>query len=336
MGDPIRLRVDCLMSGMRFDAMLRELFPDMGVRGWRRLINRKGVLVNGRPGNPGTTMHAGDVVEVVSGKAQNSRHGEVPQARLLGMLGGFYFFAKPALLHTVRVAGSGNPSLEEQLSHLIEPVGRKDVDVGTSSVSAFHCSPIRLLQRLDYETSGIVAGAPSRESQACFRAFERTGCVSKRYVCLLEGELQDEVVVASRIVSEGAGRGRVRVLEENDPDPSRQTLLRPLCDVTCGELPFGVEGADRLMLVGVVIRRGSRHQIRAHAASFGHPLLGDGLYGAKGYIIPDSGGAGVVCPPFFLHHGRITFGGLSMMLHPAWSLPAECRVAMGRWFAEET
>ncbi len=370
-GQRQQLRVDDERSGMRLDAVLGELFPGMGVRGRRRLVERGAILVNGHHGKPGRAVHAGDLIEAVNEQpmrsAQTSQRDGAPLARLLGVKDGFCFFAKPALLHTVRMAGSSEPSLEDQIPRLLAEAGSIPVEEERfQSV----CPHVRLLQRLDFETSGIVAGALSSESQASFRFLERTGCVRKRYVCLLEGELQDEIVVASRIVSDGASRGRVRVLEENDPDPARETRFRPLCGVNSEDLPFDNEVTDRLMLVGVVIRRGSRHQIRAHAASIGYPLFGDALYGSKellrnqltaflslppkiqvlakkkyqdffvkhpkDYILPDSCELAVACPSLLLHHGRISFGGLSFMILPSWPLPAECRLAVDRWFSEET
>ena len=47
------------------------------------------------------------------------------------------------------------------------------------------------------------------------------------------------------------------------------------------------------MLVGCRIRKGARHQIRAHLAAAGHPLAGDSLYGAE-----------LPCPSGFLFASR--------------------------------
>ncbi|MCR5259410.1 MAG: RNA pseudouridine synthase, partial [Desulfovibrio sp.] len=251
----------------------------------------------------------------------------MPQARLLGVRGDFCFFAKPAMLHTVRVAGSREPSLEDQIPRLMaEASGGLGKDGGRQP----NCPLVRLLQRLDFETSGIVAGALSAEAEASFRKLEREGRVSKRYVCLLEGSLQDEAAVSSRLVSDG--RGGVQVRTEDDPDPVRATRLYPLCRIEPSELSASVQGVDALTLAGVVIRRGARHQIRAHAASLGHPLVGDSKYGANGRLVPK---AGKNSPRFLLHHGRLSFNSEFVEFEPAWALPAEAKKAVRSWFADE-
>lgn len=76
------------------------------------------------------------------------------------------------------------------------------------------------------------------------------------------------------------------------------------------------DGKEVLSLVKVKIHRGARHQIRAHLAFMGYPLLGDALYGAKeGTKVPlplSDLGEGY----FFLHYGRLRMPGMT-----AWVLP---------------
>lgn len=327
------LRVDAVRSGMRLDAVLGALFPGMGVRGRRRLVERGAVLLNGRRAKPGQAVQPGDLVEAAGEQSNwfaqtnppNQTNG-VPQARLLGVRGDFCFFAKPAMLHTVRVDGSSEPSLEDQVPSILAAYRRKAVERSAQYVYP----PVRLLQRLDYETSGIVAGALSAKAVAIFRALEREGLLRKRYVCLVEGNLRDEAVVSSRLVSDG--RGGVRALNEDDTDLVRATRLYPLCRLESSELPVNVQGVDTLTLAGVVIRRGARHQIRAHVASLGHPLVGDSLYGAKGNLAMQGG---EVSPRFLLHHGRLAFGGVCTLFEPVWALSSEANVAVHRWFAHE-
>lgn len=329
-GERLSLRVDEARSGMRLDAVLEALFPGMGVRGRRRLVERGSVLLNGRRAKPGQAVQAGDLVEATGEPSNQSVQMEqsngIPQANLLGVRGDFCFFAKPAMLHTVRVDGSSEPSLEDQVPSILDAYRSTAVEASAQYVYP----PVQLLQRLDFETSGIVTGALSAEAVAIFKALEQEGLLRKRYVCLVEGNLQDEVIVSSRLVSDGSGG--VRVVNEDDPDPVRTTRLYPLCRLEPSEISVSVQGVDALTLAGVVIRRGARHQIRAHVASLGHPLVGDSLYGAKGHLVSEDGENS---PRFLLHHGRLAFGGVCMELEPVWALPSKARKAVHRWFAHE-
>ena len=58
-------------------------------------------------------------------------------------------------------------------------------------------------------------------------------------------------------------------------------------------------------LLSCRLETGRTHQIRVHMASIGHPLLGDGLYGAK---CPDKGLEGQCLHAFRLHFTHPTSG----------------------------
>ncbi len=288
--------VDAAHAGRRLDAAL-SLLSDLGVRGRRRLIEDGAVLVNGKRGRSGQTVAAGDVISLLP--PDRAGTDMCPKARLIGIDGDYAFFHKPAGLHTVRLRGRDNGCLEAQAHDLVP--GR---------------SP-ELLQRLDLQTSGIVAAALSPAAAAAFREAERAGAVEKRYACLLAGALSGDRLARGRLVSSGGAS--MRVLDEPDPDAARWTLFTPL------EVLEEADGAPGpFTLAGAIIRRGARHQIRAHAASLGLPLAGDVRYG----------GPALSSGTFFLHHGRLCCLGRAVTAEPdpgaAWdrALPA-CR----RWFA---
>lgn len=151
-------------DGCRVDALLSRLVPGMGVRGRRRFLKEGRALLNGRPVKAGTAVRTGDRLEIVPLKVSSS---SMPEARLLARRGGFRVFFKPALLHTVALAGSGEEScasLEGQIAGLLE---------------GENCC---LLQRLDFATSGLVCGAADEDSASLFRTAEREGRVKKCYV----------------------------------------------------------------------------------------------------------------------------------------------------------
>ena len=148
----------------------------------------------------------------------------------------------------------------------------------------------RLLNRLDAPTSGLVLASCTDGGERRWYRAERIGNTDKLYLALIEGQPLYDFTVARRLDTDT--RNKTRVRHTDDPDPVRHT-------------------------VGCRIRKGARHQIRAHLAAAGHPLAGDSLYGAE-----------LPCPSgFLLHHGRVSLPDFQAFRLPAWLplLPREAQ-----------
>lgn len=318
-------------AGQRLDRVVARLVPEFGLRGRRRLCAEGRVMVNGVPGREAHKVHPGDVVRVVEfcretfkresglpeGPAEPAHAGDL--VRLATRGGHLAALYKPAGLHSESLAGKAADSLQARLDGILPGCAH---------------SP-RLLNRLDFPTSGLVLAALDREGEEQWRRAQDGGQTEKRYLALLEGALDSERVLRQRLALKG--RGRVLVELEAHPDERRHTRLLPLAvlptDETLaaltaesGEPPWQSRGLapDRVTLAGCVILKGARHQIRAHASAAGYPLLGDRRYGSRWFCDDSAGKEGTDGPMapenerFFLHHGRVTLPGFMAWLAPAW------------------
>ena len=314
-GPSAALKIDGSLAGRRLDAALAELVPDMGVRARRRLIERGGVLCNGRRTHaPGQTVRQGDVLEIVAPRAAEtipSSSWDYPLQRphVLADQAPYIFLFKPAGLHTVTLRGSAAPSLEALLPETLPR------------------TPLRLLQRLDFETSGLVCATASPEAEEAFRQAERQDNISKGYLALLLGWLENSVMARAAIDMDGGATVRVR---DAEGEAGRHTRFVPLVRWQAREAAavaqaLGMPDPKReLTLVACRIGRGARHQIRAHAAWLGLPLWGDARYG---------GGSG---PCFFLHHGKFHMAAAACRCLPPWlsalaEAPGDAPAAARRW-----
>jgi 23S rRNA pseudouridine1911/1915/1917 synthase len=131
----------------------------------------------------------------------------------------------------------------------------------------FNPDAIRLVNRLDRETSGIVILAKTRKI-ACRLQYPRRGKVRKLYISILEGEMSSPVTVNQPLGPDPSVNVSVkqRVVEGADSQPAT-TVFHPLA----------VRGG--YTFAGVELGSGRKHQIRAHAEWLGHRILGDKLYG---------------------------------------------------------
>lgn len=129
----------------------------------------------------------------------------------------------------------------------------------------FGDASLRLVHRLDRETSGVLLLADAAGARRWGRAFERR-LVSKQYVAVVHGAMP----AASGTVDLPVG-----------PAPSSEVHVRQGCRSgraarTRWEV---VERGDARTLLRLFPETGRRHQLRAHLEAIGHPIVGDPLYG---------------------------------------------------------
>ena len=160
-------------------------------------------------------------------------------------------------------------------------------------------SGARLCHRLDAQTGGIVlAAADEAVWRQAFEAFRDHAGLRKEYAALTLGEFREGEGALDAWLVKDARRGEVRVVHRQvaGAKPIR-TLYR-------------VEGARGPGLYRVRLEpvTGRTHQLRAHMADFGHPILGDDRYGDR--EANKRLGAGRLC----LWHERLTVSGDSPLV----------------------
>lgn len=272
--------VEAAHDGARLDRALEALVPGSGLRERRRLIEGGRVLVEGRKAPAGLKVRAGQRLALLPREEEPAP----PPVPVIAAAGGYAALNKPAGLHSASLAGGGGQSVEAMLPAL------------------FPGKTARLLNRLDFLTSGIVLAALS---PGAAKAFARLapGQVLKEYLAMVRGELAEPLELMRALDTDD--RRRTRVLGKLDRDPRNWTLVWPEA-----ALPGG------LTLVRVRIQAGARHQIRAHLAAANLPIVGDPLYGEP---LQESGEQG---EGLRLHHRLMEFPGFSARCEPAW-LPSQ-------------
>lgn len=257
-------RIDASLAGKRLDAGLARFLPDLGLRARRRLVASGNVSLNGQPAAASRKLKSGDLLGIVlpeqpgTAEARAQDDGQAPG--LLASQGDYLFFYKPRGLHSAALAGGSHPSLE---------------GLGASLAPDANGAAPRLLQRLDYNTSGIICAARNESAGQFFRKSESSGKCLKFYLALLRGELTAPEI--ARQALDCARRKKSRILKQDAPR-LLWTRFEPLLTFPARQiLPEAPDTAATIVLCS--IHRGQRHQIRAHAAAIGYPLIGDPLYG---------------------------------------------------------
>lgn len=255
----IALIVEDREEGIRLDRFLRARFPWLPARSVRFAIEAGEVRVNGAAGVKGDALHAGDRISIRRVAEEGDwlpEPGELPGAFVLHKDESVAVLEKPPDVHTEPQRPKEPGTLAGFLLHRFPFVARISPVPG-----------LTLLTRLDYATSGAVPAALGEPSFAFLTREREQGRIRKVYACVVAGRLRETIVLSGRIDSGGGTCVKVRS-GGREPDPLRWTTVTPVR-----------EGKDAT-LVRAEIRRGKRHQIRAHLAAAGFPILGDRRYSA--------------------------------------------------------
>lgn len=145
---------------------------------------------------------------------------------------------------------------------------------------------IRIVNRLDKDTSGIVIFAKNEYIQECLIKQMKTKELKKEYLAIVTGYLQKK----SNTLCFPISRKESSIIERT---------VNPNGDIAITHYNV-LKEQNNLSLVHVFLETGRTHQIRVHFSHINHPILGDTLYGTSSSLINRQA----------LHSYKITF------LHP--------------------
>lgn len=130
---------------------------------------------------------------------------------------------------------------------------------------------IRIVNRLDRNTSGIVIFAKNEYIQECLIKQMKTNEFKKEYLAIAKGILESK----SGTLNFPIARKEGSIIERTVSSDGDSAITH--YDV--------VKEFNNLSLVHIVLGTGRTHQIRVHFSHIGHPILGDTLYGSPSELI---------------------------------------------------
>jgi 23S rRNA pseudouridine1911/1915/1917 synthase len=173
-------------------------------------------------------------------------------------------FCDNHLLVAVKPAGlltqpdeSGKPSLEERAKSWIKKEFKKPGNV------FLHC-----IHRLDKPVSGLVLFARTSKALSRLNEQSRNLEIQRMYLAEVEGILSQKEGRLDHYLIHGDHSAIVAKEGDRDAKHARLTYT------TLRFLPHST-------LVSIELETGRYHQIRAQFSAIGHPVVGDGRYGAK-------------------------------------------------------
>lgn len=129
-------------------------------------------------------------------------------------------------------------------------------------------SEVKLINRLDRETSGVLLLSVNEEFRTKAIAEYANKNVYKEYVAIVSGIVAEPMTIDAPIETKKGTKARSKV---SYLGKEAVTLVEPMMT------------NRKYSLVKIIIKTGRTHQIRVHLSHVNHPLLGDEFYGGSPY-----------------------------------------------------
>jgi 23S rRNA pseudouridine1911/1915/1917 synthase len=293
-------------AGATLAAFLRPHLPGHSWNQVRRVIETRRARVGGDLClDPARRLKESETVELLARPAPKPREPEAVQVRHLD--DHLVVVEKPPGMPTVRYPTERDWSEQRKaLSPTLEDIVPKLIAQHGDRPPRGPKPRLRVVQRLDKETSGLVVFARTVTAERGLGRQFHAHTVTRRYLALVQGYVPPQRIATRLVRDRGDGRrGSTAV-----PDVGKEAVT--YVDV--------VERLPRYTLLSCRLETGRTHQIRIHLAELGHPVCGDKVYNRRrdGTIVPDASSA----PRLALHAAELGF------VHPVTGQPLHWRMPL--------
>ncbi len=226
-----------------------------------KLLNSNMVFLNGKNVDTRTRVHKNDIISVNLDFPEDNSN-IVPKASSLDIIyedAWLLVLNKPAGIAIHPSFLHYDNSLSNGVKYYFDNIHLK--------------KKIRPINRLDYNTSGIVLFAKSEYIQEILSQQMQNHQFKKEYLCVINGILEKKSSILDFPIARKNGSIIERCVSlDGKPSITKYSVIKEF-------------KSKNFSLVKCILETGRTHQIRVHFSHINHPLIGDTLYGNSSILI---------------------------------------------------
>ena len=263
-------------AGQRLDKFLAKYMNEASKSFFYKMMRKKNITLNGKKCEGNEKLAEGDIVKLFLAEDTIEKFSSV-QVQEVKKVDLDILYEDDEIILVNKPAGMLSQKARETDESLVEYLIDYLLESGKLTENGLRAFRPSVCNRLDRNTSGIVAAGKSLAGLQMLSGVFKDRSIHKYYQCLVSGEIRDVKTVDGWLLKDEK-KNQVRILTEaeakrfggrgGDEEPKR---IRTKYE------PIATDG--RFTLLRVTLLTGRSHQIRAHLASLGHPIVGDSKYG---------------------------------------------------------